>query len=89
MGAFNTLRATTVCPVCKTTSTFDIQFKYGNTWQDNYEIGSKLRWGGNDKGIPGLARVLVEGIGGPCPNCGAPYVEFDIMVECDTIVGVR
>jgi hypothetical protein len=85
MGAFNTLNAQTSCPICGRTGIFDIQFKYGHTWQLDYEIGDRLRWGGNDKGIPGHTKVLVEGIGGPCPHCGAEFVEVAILAENDIL----
>lgn len=89
MGAFNTLIANTTCPVCGTNANFELQFKFGNTWQYQYEIGERLRWGGNDIGTPGYKQVLVEAIGGPCPHCGTGYIDFDIVVQSDVIVGVN
>jgi len=89
MGAFNTLAVNTVCPVCERTADFEIQFKFGNTWQYHYEIGQRVRWGGNDIGTAGHKRVLVEGIGGPCLYCGTDDIGFDLVIEEDLIVGVN
>jgi hypothetical protein len=88
MGAFNTVIAEVVCPKCRKWSEFQIQFKYGNTWQHAYRIGEKLQWGGNDIGLPGKNKVKVESIGGPCPQCGIDAIEFDVIVEADIITGV-
>lgn len=88
MSAFNTIEASASCPRCKRTAEFGVQFKYGNTWQHSYRVGDSLRWGGNDVGIPGRKRVLVEGIGGPCPHCGADNLDFDVVIEDDKIVGI-
>ena len=65
-----------------------IQFKYGNTWQHKYRIGDQLKWGGNDKGSPEYRRVLVAGIAGPCPVCGADYLEFEVLIENGVLVAV-
>lgn len=88
MSAFNVLRASASCPSCGTLAPQEIQFKYGDTWQHTYNVGDTLRWGGNDVGQPGCRRVLVEGIGGPCPSCGEQYLEYDITVEHDRITAV-
>ena len=89
MSAFNTIEASTSCPNCGRDADFRVQFKYGNTWQYSYRLGDRLRWGGNDVGIPGRKRVLVEGVGGPCPHCGADNLDFDVVIESDKVVGVR
>jgi len=88
MSAFNVVQATVRCPVCGNEGGFSIQFKYGNTWQYTYSIGDSLRWGGNDIGRPGARRVVVEGIGGPCPHCGSDGLEFDVAVNLDRLVAV-
>lgn len=89
MGAFNTLLANATCPVCKKISMFDLQFKFGDTWQHKYEVGQRLKWGGNDIGTSGLSKVAVEAIGDPCPNCGTDNLNFNVVIESDVIVGVE
>lgn len=81
MSAFNILEASAKCPNCSVQSDFEIQFKYGNTWQLKYKIGEKLEWGGNDIGKQDAKEVFIEGIGGPCSNCGAQSIEFDIHAK--------
>jgi hypothetical protein len=89
MGAFNLARGPALCPNCNRSADFEVQFKYGDTWQHAYRVGDKIRWGGNDIGIPGRKRVLVEGIGGPCPHCKADNLDFDVLIEEDEIVGIE
>ena len=89
MSAFNLVEGEALCPKCNRTAEFDVQFKYGNTWQYSYRLGDRLKWGGNDIGSPRRKRVLVEGIGGPCPYCGADNLDFDIMVEDDKLIGIE
>lgn len=87
MGAFNWVTHSTLCPDCGGAAEFAVQFKFGDTWQYSYRVGDRLLWGGNDVGAPGLKRVLVEGIAGPCPHCHADNLDFDVLVEKDRIVG--
>lgn len=89
MGAFNTITGDAICPVCETMGRFDVQFKYGDTWQFHYAIGSKLRWGGNDIGTEGVKRVVVEAVGGPCSKCGADLIDFDLLIEDDILVRIE
>jgi hypothetical protein len=89
MGAFNTLVAETTCPSCGKKAIFEIQFKFGDTWQYHYTIGEKLRWGGNDKGFPNLPNAKIEGVGGPCPYCKEDCMDFDISLKYDEISGVE
>ena len=42
MGLFNTLTAETNCANCKKLSVFELQFKYGETWQYHYTIGDTV-----------------------------------------------
>jgi hypothetical protein len=86
MSAFNMVTAAAPCPSCGQIAEFEVQFKYGDTWQHLYRIGDRLRWGGNDIGSPGHMRVLVEGIGGPCPHCGTDNMDFDLVVQNDAVV---
>ncbi|WP_189212402.1 hypothetical protein [Actinokineospora fastidiosa] len=42
-----------------------------------------------DEGTPGHARVGVEGLGAPCPNCGYDDdLGYDIVIESDAISSV-
>jgi hypothetical protein len=89
MSAFNTVIGEAVCPVCKYPGMFEVQFKYGATWQYTYRIGDSLRWGRNDIGRRDARRVVVEGVGGPCPNCGNEFIDFDVLIENNIVVGLR
>ena len=86
MGAFNTVRGETRCPSCGVRGEFEVQFKYGDTWQLEYRIGDELKWGGNDKGTRNAKKVAIEGIGGPCPNCGKDMLEFDVILENNVLM---
>jgi endogenous inhibitor of DNA gyrase (YacG/DUF329 family) len=95
MSAFNLVRASARCPQCKRLVEVRAQFKYGNTWQYEYHVGEKLRWGGNDVGEAGHKRVVVDAIAeGPCPNCGYDeewnlYVDvvYDQIAQVETTSG--
>jgi hypothetical protein len=88
MSAFNTVVGLALCPQCGRSAEFEVQVKYGDTWQYCYAVGDKVRWGGNDVGTPGHKRVLVEGIGGPCPLCRADALDFDVLVEDDQFTSI-
>ena len=88
MTAFNTVFVRERCPSCKENGDFEVQFKYGNCWQINYVVGDYLRWGGNDVGTKGLEKVMVEGMAGPCPNCGVDYIKCEIYLSADRIIRV-
>ncbi|MGH9155738.1 MAG: hypothetical protein ACRD1K_07905 [Acidimicrobiales bacterium] len=80
------MTAVAKCPNCGETSEKRIQFAYGDTWQLEYQVGERLGWGGNDKGVPGAARVIVRGFAEDCADCGSGE-EFDILVENDVLMG--
>jgi hypothetical protein len=92
MGAFNTLVTDVQCSNCNNTYKGNIQFKYGDTWQFEYKLGDKLKWGGNDIGISGSPKVKVYGIlhNDTCPICHQINLneEFDIYVENDIITSI-
>lgn len=88
MGAFNILKVKAPCPSCGAIAHFEIQFKYGRTWQIEYQLGNAIRWGGNDVGEASLEKVAVEAIGGPCPHCNEDFLEFDIIIEKNIIISV-
>lgn len=89
MSAFNTVYALVACPHCGAEHEFDVQFKFGDTWQHIYRVGDNLRWGGNDIGAPGCESIVVEGIGGSCPSCNTEFSYFDVVVVADRIAEVR
>jgi hypothetical protein len=90
MSAFNILVAEVSCSNCTKKYMGRIQFKYGNTWQLEYSVGDRLRWGGNDIGFPFIAKVKVYGVLETqlCPLCKGFNAddEFDIFVEKDIII---
>lgn len=92
MGAYNILVANVMCPNCHNIYEGKIQFKYADTWQLQYRIGDKLKWGGNDIGTPDIPKVKVYGIleSDTCPICNQTNFEdeFDIYIENNVLTGV-
>jgi hypothetical protein len=83
MSAFNTVVAKLECPNCRSVVTMPVQFKFGNTWQFQYEVGDLLRWGGNDIGQPMLRHVVVDGVAaGRCPRCSYDS-EWNVYVHIE------
>lgn len=97
MGAFNIVRACAVCPTCRQETAVAVQFKYGDTWQHEYDVGDQLRWGGNDIGVKGKKHVVVDGIAEvPCAHCGSEgewnlyvHVEHDRLTRVETANGAH
>lgn len=90
MGAFNTLHIRTPCPSCQVEVDVHLQFKYGDTWQHEYELGDVLKWGGNNIGNPGMKRVAIDAVAEKCPKCGyADIGDFEILTENDRLMTVR
>lgn len=88
MGAYNILKTEIQCNHCKKLFLGNIQFKFGDTWQNVYSIGEKIKWGGADIGQPGNNKVKVYGIleEQKCPACWLPLgYEYDIIIEKDII----
>ena len=89
MGAFNTLVTDIGCENCGNSFEGKIQFKFGDTWQNVYRVGDKIKWGGNDIGKPAMRSVKVYGVleNDTCPNCGKRIgsCEFDIIIKDDII----
>ena len=60
MSAYNTvvLPDEEKCPHCGAAIRRRVQFKYGDTWQHDYMIGDRIKWGGNDscRGVLRLPR---------------------------------
>ena len=81
MSAYNTVRANLACPSCKSEMGVRVQFKFGDTWQHEYELGDVLRWGGNDVGERAVAHAVVDGaVEKCCPNCGY-QADWDVYVH--------
>jgi hypothetical protein len=55
------------CPRCDSKIQRPIQFKYGDTWQYQYKVDDRIRWGGNDIGERGRKLVIAEGYADECP----------------------
>jgi hypothetical protein len=95
MGAYNTVRGQAICPNCGNLVEVVAQFKFGNVWQFEYELGDSLKWGGNAVGSPGLGHVVVDAIAETnCMSCGFSdewnlylYVKQDHLVELRTATG--
>lgn len=90
MGAYNTVRVDQVCPSCNNLVEVRIQFKYGDTWQYIYQLGDRLKWGGNSIGKPGAQQVVADGAAEePCPICKYAWPDYEIWIENDKIVDIR
>jgi len=62
MSAFNTVTVAIIDPETGNSTPLRIQFKFGDTWQYQYQIGDKLKWGGNDIGPRDAKHVVVDGV---------------------------
>ncbi len=85
---YNILQEKIACSSCQEKNVVDIQFSFGDTWLFRYKIGDKIRWGGNDKGIPNLSLVKVYGMAenAICSFCGWENTkEYDIIIQKDII----
>lgn len=93
MSTFNVLKTSVKCPNCENYYSAKIQFKYGDTWQYEYNLGDMIKWGGYDIGKPGTTSVKVYGIleTDVCPICGFinNHNEFDLLVKDDVIISVN
>lgn len=93
MSAYNMLKTKVRCSNCANIYNGLIQFKFGDTWQFEYNIGDKIKWGGNDIGKPGITEVKVYGIldSDECPACKKENTstEYDIIIKSDIIVKVN
>lgn len=89
MGAYNTVGAKQVCPSCHNVVEFKYQFKYGELWQYEYQLGEEIKWGKKNDGKPGARRVVVYAAAEPCPICGYDDVEeYEVWLENDRLVKV-
>jgi hypothetical protein len=89
MSAFNVVSVEQTCPSCQNRVSVRIQFKYGDTWQNEYRLGDRIRWGGNDTGAPGRRRVVLDGAGERCPKCGYSDWDFYVFLQDDVLSSVK
>ncbi len=89
MSAFNTVKVEHKCASCGHLVELSVQFKYGEVWQYEYEIGDRLKWGKNNIGQPGNKRVVVDGAAERCPVCHAEGADYEVWLEDDRIVSVQ
>ncbi len=93
MSAFNRLFIDHTCRACGAHVRLPIQFKYGDCWQHDYEIGDSIRWGGNDSAVRVEGRVEVLGIAEGCPACNQEMpdseVDYLVLVKENRIVSAR
>ncbi|HZS45218.1 MAG TPA: hypothetical protein VFC63_08970 [Blastocatellia bacterium] len=90
MGAFNTVKAELPCPYCGQRQQWTVQFKYGNCWQFEYQIGDKLRWGGNEKGENTAGRVRTDGLAEEsCKGCSRDFINAAVYFSDNIIEKVE
>ncbi|MCI0631310.1 MAG: hypothetical protein L0Y44_11735 [Phycisphaerales bacterium] len=88
MGAFNTVRLQWRDAKTGQYRDINVQFKYGDTWQHEYEVGDVLLWGGNDIGEPDSKHVVASGyLENPDALPGTPE-EFEVHVVGGAIAKV-
>ncbi len=87
MGAFNTVRLSWHNPQSGEAVDVTVQFKYGDTWQYEYNIGDVLRWGGNDNGIKDARRVVVDGaLEGDIPGVPEDFEVYIVDGRIDMVI---
>lgn len=91
MGLYNIVRIQSACPKCGAQVPAEVQFKYGSTRQNAYEVGNELQWGANDVGERDLSQVVVDGVAEvTCKRCAKPRdVDFYIFVTGNAIERVE
>jgi len=80
MSAFNTVIVPWTDPKSGAVKDLRVQFKYGDTWQHEYQIGDKLFWGGNDIGVPNATYVVVDAVVEGSPPEGVSE-DFEIHIR--------
>lgn len=94
MSAYNIVIVRQYCHDTGKAVEVGVQFKYGDTWQHKFRVGDTILWGGNDVGVLGAKRVVIDGIGEPCPACGfgeGPDQDagYEVWVSNDVITCVQ
>ncbi len=69
MGFFSVIKIKDQCPNCKKNTGLTIQFKYGENWMHQYNIGDNIIWGQNNIGKKVSGCILVSAISEECPIC--------------------
>lgn len=65
----------------------EVQFKYGNLWTHEYEVGDSIAWGRTQVGDPAEVLVAALGIAG-CSKCDFD-AKFDVIIERGRIRAVQ
>ncbi|MBK7643011.1 MAG: hypothetical protein IPJ19_08160 [Planctomycetes bacterium] len=91
MALFNIVRVQSACPRCGATANAEVQFQYGSTRQNSYDVGNELQWGAHDVGERDLSQVVVDGVAEvTCTRCANPKdVDFYIFVTGNAIEKVE
>lgn len=85
MGLFNTVRLLCYNPQSDQHVDIKVQFKYGETWQYEYEVGAILKWGGTslDVGNKDFKCVVADGaldsFSGELEALGVPE-DFEVYI---------
>jgi hypothetical protein len=80
MGAFNTVVVPWKGPATSTKCELKVQFKYGDVWQHEYQVGDTLNWGGNDVGSREARRVVVDGVLEGEPSIPGVPEDFEVHI---------
>jgi hypothetical protein len=85
VGAYNTVTFDWKDTATNEVRSLRAQFKYGDTWQDEYRVGDVLRWGGNDIGDRFARRVVVDAVVDAPASSESVPTEFEIHIVNGTI----
>ncbi|HEY5750964.1 MAG TPA: hypothetical protein VIU12_33100 [Chryseolinea sp.] len=91
MGAYNILNAKINCTNCSGEYSGKLQFKVGEVWQYDYQIGDIIKIRPGDQALLGMD-VIAYGIleNSVCPACAfSNQEEYDILIKDLTIVGYK
>jgi len=89
MGLYNVLHAYWKCPQCGFESKQAIQFKHGDRYMNEYELGDNLLWTSEeDFRSQGLVET-VRGIVPPCMKCKRDWFGVMIRIRDNKLVGVE
>ncbi|MCE9522933.1 MAG: hypothetical protein K8S25_10945 [Alphaproteobacteria bacterium] len=88
MGFFNTLHAVVPCSKCGQSAKRDIQFKYGDSRMNEFEVGQFVGWNVNVRGQPWAGVALTAGTAGQCATCNADFLDYIIELRGDKLVAV-
>ncbi len=80
MSAFNIVNVSWINDKTGRKEELRIQFKFGDTWQYEYHVGDKIRWGGNDIGPKDAKYVVVDGVLEDESSEGIPE-DFEVYIR--------